>query len=124
MSKIERDEGREFRISNEAIVDAHGPEEHALGWYYYLEDKIQFPFDAKCMRERSVSPLRIDEIVNVIGMIGEYDCMAEMFVKIEWADRIFGVPLAQLKGIEVDSGTEEAIADWHYWVGRGYMLCG
>lgn len=124
MSKIERDEEREYRISNEAIVDAHGPEEHALGWYYYLEDKIQFPFDARCMHERSVSPLRIDEIVNVIGMIGEYDCMAEMFVKIEWADRIFGVPLAQLKGIGVDSGTEEAIADWHYWVGRGYLLCG
>jgi len=124
MSKIERDEEREYRISNEAIIDAHGPEEQALGWYYYLEEKIQFPFDAKCMRERSISPLRNDEIVKVIGMVGEYDCMAEMFVKIEWVDRSFGVPLTQLKGIEVDSGTEEAIADWHYWVGRGYMLCG
>jgi hypothetical protein len=35
---------REERIHNEVIVDAYGPEEQALGWYYYLENKIQFPF--------------------------------------------------------------------------------
>jgi hypothetical protein len=72
-----------------------------------------------------VAPLlRVDEIVPVIGMVDEYDRMAEMFVKIEWAGRSFGVPLAQLKGIGVDSKTEEATADWHYWVDRGHMLCG
>jgi Calcium binding len=30
---------REERIHNEVIVDAYGPEEQALGWYYYLENK-------------------------------------------------------------------------------------
>jgi hypothetical protein len=124
MSKIERDEEREYRISDEAIVDAYGPEEQALGWYYYLEEKIIFPFDAKCIQERGISPLQIDETVKVIGMPDEYDCMVEMFVKIEWSGRSFGVPLAQLKGINIDSETEEAIADWHYWVGRGYRLLG
>ena len=124
MSKVEKDEEREYRISDEVIVDAYGPEEQALGWYYYLEEKMQFPFEAKCRHERSNSPLRVDEIVQVIGMVDEYDCMTEMFVKVEWAGRNFGVPLAQLKGIGVDSETEEAIADWHYWVARGYMLCG
>ena len=124
MSKVEKDEEREYRISDEVIVDAYGPGEQALGWYYYLEEEMQFPFDAKCIRERTVSPLYIDETVKVIGMVDEYDCMVEMFVEIEWAGRSFGVPLSQLQGIGVDSETEEAIADWHYWVGRGYMLCG
>ena len=31
-----RDEHREERISMEIIVDAYGPEEQAMGWYYYL----------------------------------------------------------------------------------------
>jgi hypothetical protein len=123
MSKIEPDDDREHRISMEAIVDAYGPEEQALGWYYYLEEKISFPFAAKCVRERSISPLQLDEIVNVISMADEVDCRVEMFVLIEWADRGFGVPLAQLKGLDIDSETEEAIADWHYWVERGYLLC-
>ena len=124
MSKVEKDEEREDRISDEAIVDAYGPEEQVTGWYYHLDEKLRFPFAARCIRERSISPLRVDDSVRVIGMADADDCMAEMFVKIEWAGRSLGVPLAQLQGIDVDRETEEAIADWHYWVGRGYMLCG
>jgi len=124
MPRIERDEEREDRISMEAIVDAYGSEEQAMGWYYYLGDKIQFPFEARCIRERKISPLRVDENVRVAGMVSENDCLNEMFVEIEWSGRTFGVPLSQLEGIEVDENTEEAISDWHYWVGRGYRLYG
>ena len=38
-TETERDE----RIDNEVIVDAYGPEEQALGWYYYLERSMHFP---------------------------------------------------------------------------------
>ena len=60
---MKRDPVREDRIHNEAIVDA-GPEEQALSWYYYLENKISFPFQAKCQaakvtsRSKGVKPLR------------------------------------------------------------------
>jgi Calcium binding len=47
MAKTRKDHTREQRIENEIVVDAYGPEERALGWYYYLEDKIHFPFQAK-----------------------------------------------------------------------------
>ena len=124
MPRIERDEERENRISMEAIVDAYGSEEQAMGWYYYLDDKILFPFEAQCIRERKTSPLRVGENVQVVGMVLENDCLNEMFVEIEWSSRTFGVPLSQLKGIEVDENTEEAISDWHYWVERGYRLYG
>jgi hypothetical protein len=40
---------RENRIQSEAIVDAYGPQEQALDWYYYLENKIRFPFQAQCI---------------------------------------------------------------------------
>ena len=33
MTNIEKDEAREERIAFEAIVDAYGPEEQAMGWY-------------------------------------------------------------------------------------------
>jgi hypothetical protein len=58
MAEIEKDEEREYRILNEAIVDAYGPEEQALGWYYYPERKMQFPFKATCAQKRDLSPLR------------------------------------------------------------------
>ena len=46
MKKPKKDPVREDRIDNEAIVDAYGPEEQVMGWYYYLDDKIRFPFQA------------------------------------------------------------------------------
>jgi len=120
MDRVEKDEAREYRISMEAIVDAYGGEEQALGWYYYLDDRLQFPFQAKCIEARQISPLIKGETVKVAQMSSEDDCMREMFVQIEWKGRAFGVPLAQLQPINVDADTQEAIEDWHYWVARGY----
>jgi hypothetical protein len=122
MKEIEEDEDRECRIRDEAIVDAYGPEEQALGWYYYLEEKITFPFTARCIEERRISPLKKGEKVSVIEMAPEDDCMHEMFVVIEWKERNFGIPLAQLEPVDVDDDTQEAIDDWQYWVRRGYQL--
>ena len=65
---------REQRIHNEVIVDAYGLEEQALGWYYYLENKIQFPFLARCMAAKVVSPLRKGETVDVRSLAPEDSC--------------------------------------------------
>lgn len=117
-----KDEERENRIVMEAIADAYGPEEQAMGWYCYLDDKISFPFQGKCIQERKLSPLKQGEVVEVISMAPEDDCMREMFVIIRWMGREMGVPLAQIEGVDVDEETEEAIGDWHYWTTQGYEL--
>jgi hypothetical protein len=121
--KVEEEEDREYRIAMEAIVDCYGPEEQAMGWYYYLQDRMAFPFRARCEEERSISPLREGEEVEVVSMADEADCECEMFVRVEWMGRSLAVPLAQLVAIDVDEETEKAIGDWHYWVKRGYQLC-
>ena len=43
---------RDNRIHNEAIADANGPEEQVMGWHCYLDDKIRFPFQARCIGVR------------------------------------------------------------------------
>jgi hypothetical protein len=119
----EKEEERENRIHMEIVVDAYGPEEQALGWYYSLENGISFPFRAQCMTQRATSPLEEGEEVTVVGMPPEEECRSEMFVLIEWEERTFGVPLAQLEPLDVDEATAQIIEDWHYWVERGYRLC-
>ena len=46
--EIQTDEAREHRITMEAVVDAYDEDERAIGWYYHLEEKINFPFLARC----------------------------------------------------------------------------
>jgi hypothetical protein len=120
MSRPQKDEIREERITMEIVVDAYGEEERAMGWYYYLESVMTFPFKVECITERKTSPLRKGEKVKVLGMSPEDDCQKEIFVQIELQGREMGVPLAQLRPIKVDEQTQEAVEDWHYWVNMGY----
>lgn len=122
MSHMKKDKIREHRIDMEIIVDAYDEEERAMGWYYYLEDNLAFPFKAKCTAKRNISPLKVGEIVEVTGMAPEEECMHEMFVEIQWEKRELAVPLSQLKGISVNDETKQAIEDWHYWVSMGYQF--
>jgi hypothetical protein len=122
MSKPKRSHIREERIRNEAVVDAYGPEEQAMGWYYYLENKLRFPFQAKCIASKMVSPLRKGETVEVRRMAPEDACTGEMFVLIRWHSRNLAVSLSQLAAIEADESTSEAIGDWHYWLAQGYRF--
>lgn len=123
MSKTKKNSERENRIAEEIIVDAYGPEEQAMGWYYYLEDKLHFPFLTKCIAERAISPLRKGDEVEIVGMADEEECQHEMFVETPWERRTLAIPLSQLKPIaEADKDTREAIEDWHYWVKQGYVL--
>jgi hypothetical protein len=122
MKRRSRDEEREQRITMEIIVDAYTPEEQAMGWYYSLEDRLHFPFVARCIAERSISPLRVGDEVDVVGMAPEEECEHEMFVLIDWERRALAVPLAQLEGVTVDKQTRQAIEDWQYWVAQGYEL--
>src|SRR6266699_2826092 len=116
------DEEREQRISMEIIVDAYGPEEQALGWHAYLSGTLNFPFSARCVALRAISPLELGEEVEVVGMAPDEECLHEMFVLIRWKERQLAVPLMQLEGIEVDEETQQAIEDWRYWVNQGYEL--
>jgi len=122
MPKTRKDEARERRISTEIVVDAYGAEEQAMGWYYYLEEKLKFPFEAKCIAERSMSPLAIGDKTEVLDMAPEDDCQHEMFVMVPWEKRGLAVPLMQLKVAHGEEETHEAVEDWHYWVCRGYTF--
>jgi hypothetical protein len=91
-----------------------------MGWYYYLEGKLNLPFKARYKSKRAVSPLGIGEEVNVLAMAPEEECESDMFVRVRWRGLSMAVPLSQLELLAVDPPTKEAVADWHYWVGRGY----
>ena len=82
--KPKRDEDREERISMEIVVDAHDEEERAMGWYCYLQDVMSFPFLTRCTTERAISPLRVGDEVEVVGMAPENECEREMLVETPW----------------------------------------
>ncbi|MCI0652574.1 MAG: calcium-binding protein [Planctomycetes bacterium] len=122
MRNPKRNRIREHRIDQEIVVDAYTSDERAMGWYYYLQGKLRFPFKAKCVAERAVSPFRKGEEVEVLGMALEEDCMGGMIVLARFAGRKVGVPLEQLAAVGMDGDAREAIEDWRYWTAMGYQF--
>lgn len=122
MPKPRLNRAREKRIGDDIVVDCYTAEECATGWYYHIEGRVSFPFTARCIAPRSVSPLKKGEEVQVVTMAREKDCLAGMFVLVDFAGRRAGVPLAQLQPVKADRATREAVADWHYWLARGYVF--
>ena len=124
MPNVEEDESRENRIAMEIIVDAYDEEEQAMGWYYYLNDNLNFPFKAKWVRKGRKSSSPEGKEVEVVEMSSEDECSHDMFVEVLYKDATgedtFSARLSDIEPIDADSETLEAIADWHYWVGRGY----
>ena len=120
MTRLKENKARERRIEMEIVVDAYNALERAMGWYYYLEERLEFPFKARCKSKREISPLHVEEKVEVVGMAAEEECESEMFVRLRWRGANLSVPLSQLEPLAASHGTKEAAVDWHYWVGRGY----
>ena len=120
MSKRPREDAREDRIAMEIVVDAHDDEERALGWYYYLENTLTFPFLARCRACRPISPLQVGDEVEVLGLAPTEECGSEVFVLMRWEREGLGVPLSQLEVLHADAQTRQAVEDWHYWVDQGY----
>ncbi|MBK5940993.1 calcium-binding protein [Halochromatium roseum] len=122
MSEHQIDEEREERIAMKVLVDTYDDQEAIAGWSCYLDDKLSFPFQARCIKESQRSPLKLGEPVQVLAMINDDECLTDMAVEVEWAGSTCGVPLSHLQGIDVDEDTAEAIADWHYWLATGNRL--
>jgi hypothetical protein len=111
-----QDDERENRIEMEIVVDAYDGEEQRMGWYCYLEDNLNFPFKAAWNGDE----------VEVISMSSEDDCIDEMVVEASYredeGEDVFSVPLVNIDPLDADAKTLEAIADWKYWVDRGYTF--
>ncbi|HEY9798886.1 MAG TPA: calcium-binding protein [Leptolyngbyaceae cyanobacterium] len=126
MASVERDETREHRIETEIIVDAEDKEDRAMGWYYYLDDMIEFPFMAKWKKKSRKTSTIEEKPVEVLGMAPEDDCLRDMYVDVAYIggkeDDIHTAKLSDIEPIDVDEETQEAIADWLYWLGRGYKF--
>lgn len=114
----ERDADWDERINMEVIVDAYTKNEQAMGWHVYLQETMDFPFEARCIDQQEVSPLENGETVRVVGKPSSEPSLRQQFVTIVWKNREFGAPLSQLEPIDASSATEQAVEDWHYWLNR------
>ena len=109
---------RRERIYNEILVDTYGNEEdEMMSWYYYLEEKLSFPFHTVCVKEMAQSPISLNEKLIVTGLPDMDICGHAMFVNIKFKRRTLAIPMEQIGSAGLPLKASEAIEDWKYWIG-------
>jgi Calcium binding len=126
MASVELDNIREHRIKTEIIADAEDKEDRAMGWYYYLEEALNFPFNAKWTKKGRKSSTPQEKQVEVLGMAPDDECEKDMYVEVAdingKEDDVYSARLSEIEAIDADDETQEALADWQYWLARGYKF--
>jgi hypothetical protein len=115
-----RDEDREQRLARMLAVAADEYERIAA-WYGYLEQQLRFPFQATCTLKTAGAALGLHEQVQAVDLADVDSWEDQVLVTLGGVRDGLDVPLAQLTPLEAsDAATRQAVADWHYWVQRGY----
>ena len=104
----------EQRIDHEITVDCYDEHEVKMGWYNYMEQKLNFPFWASVEFEKRNGRKEMKK-VEVLKMTGDEVFGEDMTVGVAFDEYLHHVPLLSLKNIKADERTLEAVGDWVYW---------
>jgi hypothetical protein len=94
---------------DEATVDCYDEYEEFSGMLATLEDRLEFPFQAKVL----------GETVEVFGLDQEQSSERRGTVaKIRKRGRQYTIALADLEAVEKGTETAEWLAAYRYWLGK------
>ncbi len=114
----EKNAEREDRIMDEAIVDAHDDEEVFISWYTYLQDILEFPFQAY-VRVENPKNLEMRTLVTVLKMASMEYCSIRaiwLVAHVKHSDWYFYIPASEITEVNADEYLVQALADWKYWI--------
>ena len=107
-------QARRKRIEEEVLLDVYGEYEEQVAWYTYFSNNLSFPFRAQIMRRRRDSCELLQE-VEVLGLKNAATAEPLVEAVAPGEEFTFFIPLEDLKNIQADDETYEAVEDWKYW---------
>ncbi len=111
------DEEMRYKIDYEIIVDAYDDDEQSMGWYYFFEETLEFPFTALAQLKKRDGTTETKR-VKIIGLASkETGFMNEDFnLDMEQGQYIRPVAYATLSEFKASEETLEAFQIWDfYW---------
>ena len=119
MQKLYLPESYTLHAAEHCHSRCDGAPEVAADWYYYLEERLVFPFRARCGAALFPQPAHRGQDFEVIGLATEDACTNDMRVMMRIHGTKVIVPLVLLEVTEAFGETIEAVAQWKSWVRSG-----
>lgn len=109
------DEEMQYKIDYEIIVDAYDEYEQSMGWYYFFEETIDFPFTAMAQLKKRDGTIE-SKRVKIVGLSSkEEDFMNDDFnLEMEQGQYIRPIAYSALSDIRAADETLEAFQIWDF----------
>ena len=115
----EKNAERDHRIHDEIIVDAYGEEEQAMSWYYYMEENLDFPMQAK-IKLRLRGGKTEEKTVKIVEVDPKSETSLTLRLGITEgkSDRVQYISPFDIVSINTSDENLEILNDWLYWHGH------
>lgn len=102
-------------ITEEIEVDCYDEYEVQMGWFLYLSEQLNYPFEAEYhMEQKGKKPTWKKVRVIDTASIEEDFNGQEFYVKIEVEGLVIPAGLSKLRKIKGDDGTLNTLQVWEY----------
>ncbi len=107
------------KIDYEIIVDCHDEIEVSMGWYYFMEEAIKFPFRAVAGIKKRDGSIEKKE-VTITGLASDEEGFMnnDFDLEMEQSGYIANIAFSKLNSIKASSVTLEAFKIWNYWIAK------
>ena len=115
-----RNEKYEEKLYDEILVDCKDEYEQNMSWFYYVQDELEFPFEAsiKLRKRNGGEIIKRVKVLDLSTDDSNFDRNFEIKVDIEFDEYIIETPMSKLEDIEANENTIEIIEIWKYWTKR------
>ena len=113
------EEAIKYKIDYEIIVDCYDEYEVSMGWYYFMEETIKFPFRAKAKLKKRNGTIEQQEI-KVVGLASDEEgfMKKDFDFEIEVGEHISRIAYSKLSNIKALPETIDAFMIWNYWISK------
>lgn len=112
-------EEMQYKIDYEIIVDCYDEIEVSMGWYYFMEENLNFPFKATVPLKKRNGSLETKE-VKITGLASDEEGFTNRDFNLEMENGDYRYPIAysRLSHVKAEPETREAFQIWNYWLGK------
>lgn len=105
------------KIDYEIIVDCYDEYEVSMGWYYYMEETLEFPFTATAQVKKRDGSLEKREVI-ITGLASDEEgfLSRDFNLEMENGELLVSIAYSKLSQIKASTPTLEAFQIWNYWV--------
>ncbi len=112
-------------IMMEIVVDAKDEDEVIMGWFHYMADELEFPFEAEMEsknRRGQTSVIQVD--VLDLSDRNQNPTSEEVILEVSAkdSDRVIDIGVSKLRNVKGSETTKNAVAIWQYWEAGKYHI--